>query len=173
MPQSTLEIAKELTLARIEAGNVPPEDMQDTLQKTHATLAALKAQEAAGTTIPVSDAPMNWRKSITKYTVACLACGQTFKQLSRRHLQEHGLDGRLYRAKYGIPRTQPLAAKETTARRKQIAQETRPWEKAPAYVKAQERAGNTAATPGAAALKRKRTPPTQQRKAARKKRSEG
>jgi predicted transcriptional regulator len=168
MPQSTLEIAKELTLALIEAGNVPPEDMQDTLQKTHATLAALKAQEAAGTTTPVSDAPMNWRKSITKYAVACLACGQTFKQLSVRHLRHHDLDGRSYRAKYGIPRIQPLAAKETTARRKQIAQETRPWEKAPIYRQAQERAGNTAPKPEAEAPKRKRTPPTHQRKAARK-----
>jgi hypothetical protein len=83
------------------------------------------------------------------------------------------LDGRSYRAKYGIPRIQPLAAKETTARRKQIAQETRPWEKAPIYRQAQERAGNTAPTPGAEAPKGKRTPPKQQRKTARKKRSEG
>jgi ROS/MUCR transcriptional regulator protein len=29
-----------------------------------------------------------------------------------RHLKEHRFDGRSYRAKYGIPRTQPLAAKE-------------------------------------------------------------
>src|SRR5688500_18290796 len=119
MPQSLVEIAKDLTMALVETGNVLPEDMQETLQKTHAILTALKTQEAIGTTIPVSDAPLvKWRKSITKYAVACLACGQTFKQLSSRHLHEHGLDGRSYRAKYGIPRTQPLAAKTTTARRR-------------------------------------------------------
>jgi predicted transcriptional regulator len=174
MPQSALEIAKELTMALIETGNVPPEDMQDTLQKTHATLTALKAQEAAGTPIPVSDAPLeNWRKSITKHTVACLACGQPFKQLSRRHLQERGLDGRSYRAKYGISRTQPLAAKETTARRNLVVRRTRPWEKALMYRQAQERDDNTAPKPEAEAPKRKRIPPTRQRKAARKKSSEG
>ncbi len=45
---------------------------------------------------------------------SCLACGASFKQLSGRHLKEHGLDGKAYRVKYGIPRAQPLAAKETT-----------------------------------------------------------
>jgi predicted transcriptional regulator len=150
MAQSLTEIAKDLTLTLVEAGRLSAEDMQDTLQKTHAILTALKAQEAAGTTIPVSDAPpVNWRKSITKYAVACLACGQTFKQLSRRHLQEHGLDGRSYRAKYGIPRTQPLAAKEATPRRRQTAAEVKPWKKALAYVQTQERDGNTAPKPEA------------------------
>jgi hypothetical protein len=45
MPQSLVEIAKDLTAVLIETGNVLPEDMQNTLQKTHATLSALKAQE--------------------------------------------------------------------------------------------------------------------------------
>jgi len=173
MPQSALEIAKDLTLALIEAGNVPPDDMQYTLQKTHATLAALKAREETGSGTAKTQEPVDWRKSITRHTITCLECGASFKQLSRRHLRHHDLDGRSYRAKYGIPRTQPLAAKETTARRKQIAQETRPWEKAPLYRQAQERAGNTAPKPEAGASTRKRTPPTQQRKTARKKSSEG
>jgi hypothetical protein len=43
MPQSLVEIAKELTLALIQTGAIRPEDMQETLQKTYATLSALKA----------------------------------------------------------------------------------------------------------------------------------
>src|SRR5439155_23944222 len=77
---------------------------------------------------------------MTKHTVTCLECGQSFKQLSVRHLKEHGLDGRSYRAKYRIPRHQALAAKETTSRRKEIVQRTRLWEKAPTFLKAQEKA---------------------------------
>jgi len=173
MPQSALEIAKELTLALIETGNVPPEDMQDTLQKTHATLTALKAQEETGSGTAKTQEPVDWRKSIARHAITCLECGASYKQLSVRHLRHHDLDGRSYREKYGIPRTQSLAARETTAKRRQIAAEVKPWEKAPAYMKAQERAGNTAPKPEAGASKRKRTPPTQQRKAARKKRSEG
>ena len=68
-----------------------------------------------------------------------MVCGAAFKQLSVRHLKEHGLDARSYRVKFGIPRIQPLSSKETTAMRKKIVQRSRPWEKAPTYIKAQER----------------------------------
>src|SRR5262245_53879025 len=67
------------------------------------------------------------------------------KQLSVRHLKEHGLDGKAYRIKYGIPRTQPLAAKEITSHRQEVVQRARPWEKAPTYLKAQERAAQAVA----------------------------
>jgi hypothetical protein len=61
----------------------------------------------------------------------------------------HGLDGPSYRAKYGIPRTQPLAARTTTERRRQVVQETRPWEKAPTYRKGQARNGHRTPEPEA------------------------
>lgn len=173
MPQSVLEIAKDITLTLIEAGSLSADDMQTTLQKTYAILAALKAQEETGSGTVKIQEPANWRKSITKHAVTCLECGKTFKQLSTRHLREHDLDGRSYRNKYGIPRTQSLAAKETTSRRKQMAQERRFWEKTPTFRKAQERDGNIAPKPEAAAPKRKRTPPTRRRKPAQKQRSAG
>src|SRR5262249_5989512 len=115
------------------------------LQQTYASLQALKAQEDAGGSVAVATREtlpesVNWKKSITKYTVTCLEGGQSLKQLSVRHLKEHGFDGKVYRVKYGIPPTQPLAAKEITSRRKEMVQRSRPWEKAPTYLKAQERA---------------------------------
>src|SRR2546425_1595731 len=145
MPQSLLEMAKDLILAQIQAQKLSPEEMQTALQHTYNSLLALQAQEETNGIVAVEtpetrQGPVHWRKSITKHTVSCLACGQSFKQLSVRHLKEHGLDGRSYRVKYGIPRTQALAAKETTSRRKEIVQRSRPWEKAPTYLKAQEKA---------------------------------
>jgi predicted transcriptional regulator len=124
--------------------------MQDTLQTTHTTLLTLKAQEAFGTTaVPsVVTTASDWRTSITQHAITCLECGQTFKQLNGRHLREHGLDGRSYRAKYGIPTTQPLSARATTALRRRIAAETRPWETAPTYVKAQQEKAATAKKSG-------------------------
>jgi predicted transcriptional regulator len=144
MPQTLLEMAKDLVLAQIEARNLSPDEMHQALQHTYASLQALKAQGDAHGSVAVAapetpPVPVNWRKSITKHTVTCLACGASFKQLSVRHLKEHGLDGRSYRVKYSIPRTQPLSAKETTSRRKVIVQRTRPWEKAPTFVKAQKK----------------------------------
>src|SRR5262245_32868983 len=144
MSQTLLEMAKDLVMAQIEVYRLSPEEMHQALQQTYTALMTLKAQEVSDGIVPVAtqetpSKPVNWRKSITKHTVTCLECRASFKQLSVRHLQEHGLDGRSYRLKYGIPRTQPLAAKEITSRRKEMVQRSRPWEKAPTFVKAQEK----------------------------------
>jgi predicted transcriptional regulator len=145
MPQPLLEMAKDLVMAQIQAQKLSPDEMHQALQHTYATLQALQAREDANGSVAIATPetppePVNWKKSITKHHVTCLECGQSLKQLSVRHLKDHGLDGRSYREKYGIPRTQPLAAKETTLKRKEIVQRSRPWEKAPTFMKAQEKA---------------------------------
>ena len=145
MSQTLLAMAKDLVMAQIAAHRLAPDEMHAALQQTYSSLLALKTQEEAHGSMAVAtpetpSQPVNWRKSIAKHAVMCLECGASFKQLSVRHLKEHGLDGRSYRIKYGIPRTQALAAKEITSRRKEIVQRSRPWEKAPTFLKAQERA---------------------------------
>ena len=146
MSQTLLEMAKDLVLAQIEVHKLLPDEMHAALQQTYTNLKALQALEATagGSTLgqipEVPPEPIHWRKSITKYHVMCLECGASYKQLSVRHLKEHNLDGKSYRIKYGIPRTQALSAKETTARRQAIVQQSKPWEKAPTYMKAQEQA---------------------------------
>jgi len=150
MPQSLMELAKELTLAMIQTGNLLPENMQEMLQQTYASLSALKAQEekAALPPLPASEtALVDWRKSITKHAVICLECGESFKQLSLRHLRAHGLDSRSYRTKYGIPPTRPLSARATTERRRQVVQEIRPWEKKQQLLQARERNGRPSPAP--------------------------
>ena len=85
MPQSALEMAKELVLAQVQLGQLQAEQVPDALRQTHASLAELKAQEDIGTTTvaPTNETPpVDWRKSITKHAVTCLECGQSFKQLS-------------------------------------------------------------------------------------------
>ena len=155
MAQSVLEMAKDLVMAQIQVGALPREEMHKELQKTYANLIELKNKEDAGETItgvtfkekegapPESNKakslPAHWKQSIKKHVIVCMVCGAEFKQLSVRHLKEHGLDARSYRIRFGIPRTQPLSSKETTAMRKMIVQRSRPWEKAPTYIKAQER----------------------------------
>jgi predicted transcriptional regulator len=134
MAQSILEMATELTTALIQAGEIPPEKLQSTLQKTYTGLMELQTKGENGAASP---APVDWRKSITKHAVTCLECGAVFKQLSK-HLREHQLDVRAYRSKYGIPHSQPLVARSVTAMRQKIVQEIRPWEKAPGYMKHME-----------------------------------
>jgi predicted transcriptional regulator len=152
MSQTLLEMAKDLVLAQIQVQRLSPEDMHTALHNTYATLRVLHAQDTSHGRDVVQppappSAPSNWRKSLTKQTVTCLECGARFKQLSTRHLKEHGLDARSYRRKYGIPLRQPLSARSVTARRKQIVQRSRPWEKAPTYRKAHEPETQAAAVP--------------------------
>jgi predicted transcriptional regulator len=144
MQPSVLETAKDLVKAQIEAGELTPDDMQKVLHDTHARLMALQARsdpalsgEVAGTGSPSGS--IDWRKSITRHVITCLECGASFKQLSIRHLRHHDLDARSYRSKYGIPRTQSLAARDTTARRRQVVQASRPWEKTRRYLSAQSK----------------------------------
>jgi predicted transcriptional regulator len=188
MTQTLLEIAKDLTRSLVESGSLSAENMQDVLQQTHTTLRTLKGQEESGdmTAFPVADAsPVDWRKSISKHAITCLECGLAMKQLSIRHLRMHGLDGRSYRMKYAIPRTQPLTARSTTDRRRQVVRQTRPWEKAPTYIKGQARNGHrtpelevetvpdeTKASSAEAPAQPKRQRKTSPKKTARKTRSE-
>ena len=174
MSQTILEMAKDLVMAQIQAGALPLDEMHQALQKTYANLAALRDREdmrESGTTLARASGddgllgehrehfePSNWKQSIKKHSIACLICGAIFKQLSIRHLKEHGLDAPSYRVRFGIPRQQPLSAKDTTATRKEIVQKSRPWEKAPTYIKAQRQKAVESGTTKAVSRTRKATP---------------
>ena len=140
MSQSLVEMAKDLVLAQVRAGRVPPNDMPSVLKQTYSTLIGLNRptfidiRPTAQGSQPVLVEPINWRKSIRKYSITCLECGASFKQLSSRHLQKHGLNVHSYRENHGIPTSTPLSSKETAQRRRAIIREVRPWEKAPTYL---------------------------------------
>ncbi len=104
MPQTILEMAKDLVMAQIQAGALPPDEMHKELQKTYASLADLRIKEELGENGgglaarggedlslegDVGPTASHWKKSIKKYTIECLVCGAAFKQLSVRHLKEH------------------------------------------------------------------------------------
>lgn len=142
MQQSVLDMAKDIVKAQIEAGQLTPDAMQQALQVTYTTLRALQARgdQIESGEVTFTGRPsgaVDWRKSISQHAITCLECGSVFKQLSIRHLRRHHLDARSYRTKYGIPKTQSLAGRAITARRRQVMQETRPWEKTPRHLATQ------------------------------------
>ena len=153
MPQSTLEMTKDLVLTQIQSGTLSPEEMQEALRRIYQSLMSLKSREESESLVPAAvaetpQAPADWRTSITRHSITCLECGEHLKQLTGRHLRLHGLDARTYRLKYGIPATQPLSARATAALRRRIAAEVKPWEKTPTYMKAQEERAATARKSG-------------------------
>ncbi len=157
MPETLIEMAKALVLAQIEARHVTPDNIQTVLRTTYDALHQLQVLEAddsitrAGGQTEANPAPSNWQASITRHAVTCLECGDSFKQLSRRHLQRHGLDSRTYRHKYGIPSAQPLSSRAATARRRQLAKSIRPWEKAHAARSTTKRSSGAARAQGKSA----------------------
>ncbi len=129
-------MAKELVKELILTNRLSPDEARALLHETHATLQGLAAGESpavaqAPEAAEVAQVLPDWKKSITKHAVTCLECGETFKQLSSLHLRVHNLDPRSYRRKYGIPRTQALSGRDMTRRRKELAQQIKPWEQAP------------------------------------------
>jgi predicted transcriptional regulator len=151
MPQSVLEMTKDLIVAQIQSSGIFPENLYDTIRRIHQNLMAMKSREESGLPVPAagtSQALRDWRTSITRHSITCLECRQSFKQLTSRHLRLHGLNARSYRRKFGIPETQPLSARATAAKRRQIAAEVKPWEQSPAYKKAQEERTATAKKAG-------------------------
>lgn len=140
MSQPLVEMAKELMVSMIQAGTVSPDQILEELHKTHASLLALKAREATGGSreTPEPEPGMeviDWKPSIRRDSISCLVCGETFKQLSARHLKRHDLDPKSYRQQFGIPKTQKLSAKVLTRRRREVVQQIRPWEQTPAYLR--------------------------------------
>jgi len=131
--QTLLEMAKDLVAEQIRVHYLSPDDAKSLLLNTHSTLLSLHQREAPGLTMTSSEtsgkaAPVDWKRSITKHAMICLECGNRFRHLSLRHLRVHDLDPHSYRIKYGIPSTQPLSSRDATARRRELAQQIRPWE---------------------------------------------
>jgi predicted transcriptional regulator len=82
----------------------------------------IKANEEGGEQ-EISAPEMDPKKSIKQNSVTCLECGKKFKILTKRHLQEHGLTPKEYKAKYGLSPRQPLSAKSLSAKRRKVAKE--------------------------------------------------
>lgn len=123
MAKSLLEMAADIVKSQCQGTSMSTEDVAAALGNTFNSLQSLQAIEAQGeagespeaATTAVDIKP---GKSILKNKIICLECGESFKMLSPKHLRSHGLDGRSYRQKHGLPLRQPLCAKALSDKRK-------------------------------------------------------
>ncbi|MGN0008719.1 MAG: MucR family transcriptional regulator [Desulfovibrionaceae bacterium] len=69
------------------------------------------------------------KKSIKEKSVVCLECGKSFKILTRRHLESHGLDAVSYREKWGLKKDTPLVCKGLQRDRRKKMNDMKLWEK--------------------------------------------
>jgi predicted transcriptional regulator len=73
--------------------------------------------------------PAGTTDGIRLNSIVCLECGAKFKVLSAKHLARHGMTADEYRAKWGMKKRRPLAAKSLTRLRREKMNEMRLWEK--------------------------------------------
>jgi len=125
-----LEMAAEIVKAHVSKTSVNKEELLAEIGEVHNVLAKLyKGEEIEGSLesaegfeeeadiVPVLSA----RKAFKKDKVACMICGKEMKTLSRHLKAAHDMTPKEYRQKFNIPKTQPLAAKNYSESRRQMA----------------------------------------------------
>ncbi len=122
MAKSLYELAGEIAQAQASVSKLTPEEINELIKKTYESLKSVKANEEGGEEETASP-DMDPKSSIKQNSVTCLECGKKFKILTKRHLQDHGLTPKEYKAKYGFKARQPLSAKSLSAKRRKVAKE--------------------------------------------------
>jgi predicted transcriptional regulator len=125
-----LEMAAEIVIAHVSQTSVNKEELLAEIGDVHNVLAKLykgeEIEEAAETTEPAAteteDLPIiGLKKAFKKDKVVCMICGKEMKTLSRHLKSAHNMTPKEYRQKFDIPKTQPLAAKNYSESRRQMA----------------------------------------------------
>ena len=123
MSKSLYELAAEIVAAQAAASKLSAEEINELIKQTYESLKKVKADEEGGEAEEGAAPAMDPKKSIKQNSVTCLECGKKFKILTKRHLKEHGLTPKEYKAKYGFKARQPLSAKSLSAKRRKVAKE--------------------------------------------------
>lgn len=128
MPKKLLEIAADIVQVQASNSQLSSEEIISSLRQIFGALQEVERLEAQGTP-PEADkepeAPVpektDPKDSIKADKIMCLECGAEMRQLTARHLRDHGLSLREYRKKYGFPLKQALSARSLTKQRSKQA----------------------------------------------------
>ncbi len=117
-----MEKAAEIIAAHASTTPMSKEELILELSEVHAALSALEKGEAVATTETAGDTPaVSRKKAFGKDKIYCMICGKGFKTLSRHLKTSHEMTASEYRKQFDIPRSQSLAAKAYSERRRQMA----------------------------------------------------
>lgn len=123
------EMATDIVAAHASTTPMSKEELLKELSEVHAALASLEkgemvivagAEEAVGEEEKGAPA-VSLRKAFGKNQVICMICGKSMKTLARHLKTAHSMKPTEYRKQFGIPRTQPLAARAYSESRRQMA----------------------------------------------------
>jgi len=120
-----LEMAAEIVAAHASTTQMAKEELLAELAEVHKALAALEKGEDIALEAPAEEAPavptISKKKAFGKDKVVCMLCGKEMKTLARHLRTSHAMKPSEYRKQFDIPRTQPLAARNYSETRRQMA----------------------------------------------------
>lgn len=113
-------LTAEIVSAYVSNNRTQPTEMPTLIAGVHAALYGLGRPSAADETTVEKLTPAQVRKSITHDALISFIDGKPYKT-SKRHLTKHGLDGRAYRMRYGLPADYPIVAPSYSETRSALA----------------------------------------------------
>ncbi len=120
-----LELAKEIVAAHASQTPMSSQELIAEISEVYATLQAIEKGEVVTVekteAVQEEEPVVSKRKAFGKDKITCMICGKSMKTLARHLKTAHDLKPGEYRKRFGIPRTQPLAARAYSESRKQMA----------------------------------------------------
>lgn len=117
-----LEMAADIVAAHASTTNMTKEELVAELSDVYNTLCNLEKGEAAIKPQTEEVVPtISRKKAFGKDQIFCMICGKGMKTLSRHLKTSHNMSAAEYRKQFDIPRSQSLAAKKYSEKRRQMA----------------------------------------------------
>ncbi len=117
-----LEMAAEIVAAHASTTNMTKEELVAELSDVYNALNNLEKGEAAIESGSEEQVPtVSRKKAFGKDKIYCMICGKGMKTLSRHLKTSHDMTASEYRKQFDIPRSQSLAAKSYSEKRRQMA----------------------------------------------------
>jgi predicted transcriptional regulator len=115
-------MAADIVAAHASTTNMTKEELVAELNEVYNTLLNLEKGEVATEIGTEESSPaVSRKKAFGKDKIHCMICGKGFKTLSRHLKTSHEMSPVEYRKQFDIPRSQSLAAKNYSDKRRQMA----------------------------------------------------
>jgi len=117
-----LEMAADIVAAHASTTNMTKEELVSELNEVYNALDKLEKGDACSDSVEEESGPaVSRKKAFGKDNIYCMICGKGFKTLSRHLKTSHQMTASEYRKQFDIPRSQSLAAKNYSDKRRQMA----------------------------------------------------
>ena len=117
-----LEMAADIVAAHASTTKMTKEELVAELNEVYTALNSLGKGNIEHDSVAEASGPaVSRKKAFGKDNIYCMICGKGFKTLSRHLKTSHEMSASEYRKQFDIPRSQSLAAKSYSDKRRQMA----------------------------------------------------